>query len=287
MIFTEIYNCGEVGAVAIKTFHKYHNEKLHIYGMKEDFKHIEDHKNNLFIVYDADFSKGHQGTAEVFAHALCRSRGEAIHFDADVYFKGECLEDMKEAIVKPKTIAGTRRCYEKNPAGISVKPGTPDSVSTYFVGYNCPWVENYNFEQLKNMFLGSFNPSLYEIFDFGDAVTFTNYKHGGSVMFLDNTLYGGQNTDGTQKTQYLSNEIFNTGKSLIHFGGVGTGCSVYKGKSTPPKPYADWALGRYSLYSALFFSEDVDTSPTVVKDGKWVGGKYNKESLSMVKKDMK
>ena len=50
-IWTEIYNCGKIGRIALQSFIKFHpNLKVHVYGYKKDFDYITPSKNIIPVI---------------------------------------------------------------------------------------------------------------------------------------------------------------------------------------------------------------------------------------------
>lgn len=297
-VFTEIIGCAEVGKVALQSFHKHHDHKVHIYTTEQDIKDLGDiagHHNNVFIVVPQQvvdlFSQGHAGTAylfaEVFTGKVDPEINNVVHFDSDVYFKKECLSHMKILFNQGEDIIGTRRCYVNNPANIPVEPGTPDTVSTYFFGMRRSVVpQGYSFEQLTSMFLGHNIGLDHDVFDFADCIVFHALKGGAKIYFLPAGLFGGQNQEGSKATYNPSNLHIDAGDYLIHFGGAGSGCVFYNNPDGKNESYGKWAVIRYKLFCELFFEKVVsaDAGETQFdKAGRWVSGNYDKQIYDQIK----
>lgn len=297
-VFTEIIGCAEVGKIALESFHKHHDHKVHIYTTEQDIKDLGDignHPNNVFIVVSQQvvdlFNQGHAGTAylfaEVFTGKIDPEIDIVIHFDSDVYFKKESLSGMKTLFGVGHDIAGTRRCYVHNPADIPVEIGTPDTVSTYFFGMRRSVVpKNYSFEQLTNMFLGHNIDLDHDVFDFADCVVFHALKGGAKIYFLPPELFGGQTPLGSKRTPNPANLHIDAGDYLVHFGGAGSGCVCFHNPAGKNESYGKWAVTRYKLFCQLFYDKDipVDAGETEFDSkGRWVSGNYNQEILILIK----
>ncbi len=118
-IFTEIVNCGKIGRIALDSFHKYHNHPVHVYGTKDDFVWINEHKNNIFIEVEADvlkgYERGHIGTALLWEKIIKACQSEIlIHFDSDVIFRASIIGDMIEKS-SVYDLIGPIRNYHHNP----------------------------------------------------------------------------------------------------------------------------------------------------------------------------
>jgi len=305
LVFTEIIGCAEVGKVAIESFHKHHDHKLVIFATKKDIEQLGDiatHKNNKFVDMTDNtellelYKKGHAGTAWIFAKVFSGQMfGEydyIVHFDSDVYFKKQCLSAITEAFQNRYDIVGSRRCYENNPAGISVLKCTPDTVSTYFFGMKRSVMPtDYSFQDLQKMFSGHNIGLDHEVFDFGDCITFHALKKGAKVSYLSPIFFGGQDEKGHKPTTSLneSNLHIDSGTHLMHFGGAGSGCAYYNHPEGKNRSYGDWAAIRYVLFCDVFFNKQmlVEFKPTEINEsGRWVSGIYNEEILSKIKNDL-
>lgn len=299
-IFTEIVNCGEVGRIALTSFHKHHDEVVYIFANKQDILdlgEIANHPNNRFIditenvILNEFYKYGHKGTAYVFAWVFSLKLfhdydmsipSYVIHFDSDVFFKKESISLLKHFITEGYDIVGPIRCYENNPSGIKVKPGTPDTVSTYFYAMRPRAIpEQYlDFTQLMAMFEGHNIGLDHDVMDFADAVTFHALEKATThIRFLRPDMVGGQNDKGSKWNGYQCNLYMDAGSHLIHFGGAGSGCAYYKNPQNKNLDYGKWAVIRYALFAKLFFGIDIpvdDGSTQIDFNGRWVSGNYNK-----------
>lgn len=284
LIFTEVYNCGKIARKALESFAEYHEHRVHVVGTAKDFKHLKGLKNIEIIDVTSDdalknyYKNGHLGTAYIFAKALQGGYGKydkVIHFDSDVIFRGECISDIEVGFDEGYDLIGQRRCYENNRCsrddirGI----GLADVVGTCFFGVKTKSISNYEFPILHKMIVGFHNPFNHPILDFFDPVSFDIINNGGAVKYLDSKDYGSTDADGSLENGYGEiNSIFDFGKKFIHFAGIGSGMNFYNnGNENVPDSYADWAKGRYSLYSKLFYDEELEFE-------------YNQEHYELYKK---
>lgn len=297
IIFTEIYNCGMIAKVMLKSFFQFHPDReIHVFGAAQDLIDLgEMFPLQSLRTYDAidigdKFTVGHKGTAHVFASAFTRWKGKKIiHIDSDVIFKQESISLIENEFEKGFDIVGSRRCYKNNPGGVTGLDDIPDTISTYFVGFNSAKIPDYDFETFCKMWQGAYHPWSYKILDFGDPVTHCALHNGATIKFLDQNLIGGQDENGKKTSSYKSNLHLDMGSHLCHMGGVGSGYAVYLEKSRPEKSYADWALIRFALFCKLFYDKDIQTSksePVFDKDGRWVSGGWNNEILELIKTDL-
>jgi hypothetical protein len=302
IIFTEIFNCAEVGKVSLESFFKYHSErKIYVFGTREDFdllgEEIKQNEKFISVEFSPDkniegkYSRGHEGSAYVFAYAFSTWKGRnVIHVDGDLVFKEESISLIENAFDEGFDIVGSRRCYGNNPVNIKGLDKYPDTVSTYFLGLNTEKMVDYDFETYCRMWQGAFHPLGYPVLDFGDGVTHSMLNNGAKIKYLDSNLIGGQDENGKKFNDYKSNLHLDCGKHLIHFGGCGSGCAVFNGKSSPVKSYADWAVIHYAFFCKLFFNKDIlsDGQPPVFDiDGRWISGSWNEDILQQIKNDLK
>jgi hypothetical protein len=133
-IFTEIVGCGKIGRIALDSFHKYHDYKVHIYGTKTDFEQIIPHANNIFIEVTEDiikgYAKGHLGTALLWEKIIKNTDAEVfIHFDSDVIFRANIINFMIEKS-KEYDLIGPIRNYHHNPHHNDKIKKNPDLCQT-------------------------------------------------------------------------------------------------------------------------------------------------------------
>lgn len=216
-----------------------------------------------------------------------------IHFDSDVIFKEECISGIQTPLLNGYDIVGTPRAYKHNLSKMHGLDELKDTISTYAFGMNTEKIPEYDFNYFIRMCGGWVNPLNHPILDFFDPVVFSAMNNGANIKYLDTKEYGGMDNNGSKYNGYDSNLNFDCGSKMIHFGGVGSGCSYYYGKSKPIQSYADWALGRWSLYSKLFFNTDIHCPfPTKYSDNndhqgkRWCSGNYDESILSNTTNDL-
>ncbi|MCC7160289.1 hypothetical protein IT399_00970 [Candidatus Nomurabacteria bacterium] len=153
-IFTEIVNCGKIGKIALDSFHKYHNQKVHVYGTKSDFEKITTHHNNILIGVDNEIidgyrNNGHVGTALLWEKVIreCKEK-YIIHFDSDTIFRENIIDEIIEKS-KEYDIIGPIRNYHHNPQGIKEIMHLTDLCQT-----NCIL---FNKEKISKHYLGEKN----------------------------------------------------------------------------------------------------------------------------------
>lgn len=301
-VFTEIFNCAKIGKVAVDSFYRHHkNTELHVFGSVNDIIELRDLcldrpyiAETVPVEIEKAFMEGHKGTAMLFnwitKYYLPIFRPEVkyiIHFDSDVFFKKESVSIMQDYFKEGYSIIGSRRCYINNPVNIPVHPDSKDTISTYFFGMNIYDIPHYDKHKLDRMWQGAHHPLGYTILDFADPVVHCMIELGKNVKYVHPTLFGGQDETGHKPSYYATNLHMDCGSHLIHFGGVGSGYSVYQGLSKPNESYANWALGRWSLFAKLFYNEDTGFNvPCKIERGRWVWGNYNRQIIEELLKDM-
>ncbi len=122
-IWTEIFNCGKIGKIALESFNKHHPQTIvHVYGVPKDFEIVKHVPNLEFhdipTNIQASFRQGHLGTATLWA-SLIQTRPEQhmIHFDSDVIFRQECISDILIKLNEGYSLVGPIRNYINNPNG--------------------------------------------------------------------------------------------------------------------------------------------------------------------------
>jgi hypothetical protein len=300
IIFTEIVNCGPVGKIMLESFHKYHAREITIYATQKDIDElgaIKSHPNNSYCIISAEqaekFKRGHEGTADIFAEMfypkLSLEETFIIHCDSDLIFKKESISLLENEMIYGYEIVGSRRCYKNNPGKVPLPDGIPDAVSTYFFGMRASEIpKGYTKQQLAHLIAGHPGPLNHPILDFFDPITFLAMSDGAVIKFIDSNLIGGQNSEGSKVNDYKSNLHLDMGSHLCHLGGCGSGYAVAHGISKPEKSYAEWSMGRWGLFSKLFYDRDIAFSqPTVYdNDGRWVSGGYDDHVLNLIKGDL-
>ncbi len=188
-IFTICYNCGKILKKALESFLKFHPDlKVHVFGTAKDFKELKQFNENLeFIELSSDvqlkeyYKNGHLGTAYIVAKVLNKEYGEyskIIHFDSDVFFRGECVSDIQNGFNEGFDLVGQRRSYEKNRCNRDDLKGISDVVGTCFFGMKLDKLPKVDFNTLHYMVVGYHNPHKHPILDFFDPISFSiSYSH--------------------------------------------------------------------------------------------------------------
>jgi hypothetical protein len=183
-----------------------------------------------------------------------------IHFDSDIIFRKECISLLKEKINEGYDLIGPRRCYKNNMNGRTDLSELQDVSQTYFYAFNKTKISEQDFEKLKLMIVGYYNPLSHPILDYFDPVSFDILNNGGKSYFLDVDQVGGLTEDGNRKNKFEElNSDMDFGECLMHFAGIGSGRKFYtKGAKSAHASYVDWAIKRYGLYHKLFFEEELE-----------------------------
>lgn len=268
LIFTEIYNCGKIGRIALQSFKKYHpNIKVLVLGTPNDFKWVD--KEDTFDFVDISnqndiingYREGHLGTATIWAR-LIKERKEKylIHFDSDVIFRDECLNDLFNAIDDGYDLVGPIRNYKHNPNNRDDIRHLNDVCQTLFFAFNRELVStHHDLNTLIHMSRGTLNPLGHSVIDFFDPVMFDIVNNGGKVKFLDQFQYGGCDYYGKRNTNgFKQNEIIDFGTKLAHFSAVGSGMNFYNNRNTlVPQSYVQYAIDKYLIFSKIFYNEQL------------------------------
>lgn len=298
LILTEIINSGKIGRIMIESFHRHHPKHIiYIVGTENDFidlGEIREHYNNRLINVSGDeillkkYTKGHGGTAHVFASAISGKYGDFdyfTHIDGDIYFKKESMSLIENAFNEDIDIVGSLRCYGNNPSGLKGLERYPDTVSTYFMGINLKKVPTFSFNYLADICEGAAHPLGYPVLDFFDGLTHAMLANGAKIKYLQQNEVGGQNSEGKKTSSFISNLHMDCGSHLIHFGGVSSGYAFHNKKSSTA--YGTWALGRYSLFAKHFYNEDIGHKEETkyTPDGRWCDGNYDNNIFEQFLKD--
>ena len=293
-IWTEIFNCGKIGKIAIKSFLKHHpNLIVNVYGFEDDFEWIDNHKRIIKHTFPNDskltrsifhrlnkinglkghldlsmlkdgFSNGHLGTARLWAFLIQnRKEKNLIHFDSDTIFIDNLLDDIIEK-GKQFDIVAPPRCYKYNPMGNNEFNDFEDTAATNCFLFNREKIDIFSYDKLVLMCQGSFNPVGHKVIDFFDPISFNIRKNNGKFYFLDFDHVGATNREGSRDNKYTSINNYNTpfkidfGDKLIHFSAVGSGMNIFFQKSVnTAESYKKYALDRYALFCKIFYDEDL------------------------------
>jgi hypothetical protein len=244
------------------------------------------------------WSWGHQGTALAFATAIKKLgvRKKVFHFDSDVIFKDNCIDEMIKHLDEGYDIVGPCRPYKHNLNGRDDVRQYDDTISTYCFGINTNKIPDYDFDYFVQMCSGVTNPLDFLVLDFFDGVVFATVKNGGKTKFLASEDYGGLDHYGKRDNGFESNHFLDCGKKIIHFAGVGSGYAFDKNNRVPQGDlsYKEWALGRWCLYSQVLFDQKIDfDKPTVyghelnLNHNSWCAGRPDQNLIETTLNDLK
>lgn len=282
-VFSEVVRCGIIGKIAFQTFHKYHNMKLHLYGRKEDFQFIDDHPNNVFHILEDDsptvkaFNAGHRGTAMVWSKVILEQPENLIvHFDSDVVFRGNIVDDIIHLLRQGHTLVGPIRNYPNNPNKRDDVRQLPDITQTYCFGFNkeknyvkdfdllVPLVQNALTNDIAMKLIQKYPKYRYfPTIDFFDPLAFLLLVEGGSVCMIHNDVIGGTRLEGDRVNKYGNlNKDLDFGDKISHFASVGSGLNflnmIKKGEPIQVEEwYVKYALGKLDLYMRLFYNTSI------------------------------
>lgn len=281
-IFTEAYNCGLILKKCLESFFKFHPDFcVNIFGTAKDFKEIGKFKNINYFELSNDnelkecFKYGHLGTAHIEAKVIKEfSEGYdyLIHFDSDVIFRKESLSLIIDKINEGYDLIGPIRCYKDNMNGRKDLSELKDVVQTYFHAFNKNKISNFEFDVLRQMIVGYYNPLNHPILDYFDPVSFDMLNNGAKIYFLNPDDVGGLTFEGNRKNKFEElNSDMDVGNNLIHWAGIGSGMRFYfNGQELAHQSYVDWAKEKFALYYKIFYDIDIDVS-------------YNKEIYKKIK----
>lgn len=304
-IFTEGFNCGRLLGPCLRSFFKYHEHDVYVILSDDDIKEAGDIINDSRVkiinvtnhpVFSYYWSMGHQGTALAFASVLKQiANGKnVIHFDSDVLFKENCIDEIINHLENGYDIVGPPRPYKHNLNKNEEVREYQDTVATYCFGINTNKIPDYDFSYFIQMCGGYVNPLNHPVLDFFDGVVFASLANGAKVKYLDFVDYGGTDNMGSKYNGFQSNLHFDCGKKIIHFGGVGSGYAFDKNgrKEQHARNYKEWALTRWCLYAKVVFDEDIPCDAPIVygrdigvmdHDGKrWCNGAPDSNMIRIV-----
>jgi hypothetical protein len=292
-VWTEVYNCGEIGAVAIKSFLKHHPDTVvHVYGGAEDLAPIPDtptiKKIMLPVGGEGEFSswlwrtfgigkpsitedylqkgfaRGHLGTARLWAYLIMsRPETKMIHFDSDIVFLGDVVTEVQDRLDNDDLV-GPVRNYKHNRNNLDNVRHLADVTQTCCFGFNKRKIDTHRYSELVKMSLGAYNPKGHPVIDFFDPVMFEILGNQGRISFLDHDEVGGCNLMGSRQNAFAAANDFETpfkidfGSKLIHFSAVGSGVNIYRNKAVRiAESYRQYALDRYALFAKVFYGRDI------------------------------
>lgn len=298
-VWTEVYNCGEIGAVAIRSFLAHHPDiVVHVYGETEDLAEIPDAptvkkvelphglgselksfawryfgRSTPEITTDylqKGFARGHLGTARLWAYLIMsRPESRMVHFDSDIVFLGNVVTDVIQQL-DAHHLVGPVRNYKNNRNNLDYVRHLADVTQTCCFGFDKQKIERHSYRELVKMCLGAYNPKGHSVIDFFDPVMFEILGNDGRISFLPHDEVGGCNLEGSRKNALATANDFETpfkidfGSKLIHFSAVGSGINIYRNKKVRiAESYRQYALDRYALFAKVFHGRDIgiDLSP--------------------------
>lgn len=292
-VWTEIYNCGEVGRVAIESYLANHAEhKVHVYGFEEDLKDIAD--NPLVVKMKSrsgffartvsrvwtkfgigpawlseeslreSYSHAHLGTARLWAFLLMtRPETKLVHFDSDVIFLGAVVDDIVRCLQTASLVGPVRnyRCNSNNRDDVRY---LPDLTQMACFGFDKSKVGKHRFHELVQKCRGYFSPKGHPVIGLFDPVMFEIIGNGGTLNFLPHDEVGDCNVEGNRRNAFSEINNFETlykidfGSKLGHFSAVGSGMNFHKDQRIDVhETYRRYALDRFALYSAVFLNKDI------------------------------
>jgi len=299
-IFTEIVGCGKIGKIAIDSFHRYHDIPIYIYGAKEDFVHIKENKNNNFIEVNEKilkkFNLGHWGTAHIWEDVIKNSKQDIlIHFDSDVIFRENTVNDLIQKSNKGFDLVGSRRNYYSNKNNRDDVRFINDLCQTSLILFNKKkiskkYLEKYSFissiksltdttikkifknilwtirqisaknifvSQLCKMIHGTYSPFNFPHIDFFDPIMIDMLNNGAKIYYLNPEDTGTADFYGTS---YSIVEKLDFGKKLIHFSGVGSGLNFINNPQVKSvsESYKKHCVNTYKIFCRIFYNEYID-----------------------------
>ena len=270
-IFTEIYGCGKIGKIALKSAYLHHPDTpINIFGTPNDFQYIEKHPQFVFhdISNEAkilnNFNYGHLGTASLWAKIILeREEQYIIHFDSDVIFRAPVFDDLIEKLRSGYSIVGSIRNYQHNPGHIDNVCYLSDVSQTMCFGFNREKITARDYTIFTKMCQGTYNPYGHPVIDFFDPVMFDILRNNGTIYYLSQDEFGGCDLYGKRVNKYPKlNAVIDFGDKLVHFSSVGSGMYYYlhpdRIGNKVPRAYIDYAKEKYAVFCKIFYNEDID-----------------------------
>lgn len=298
-IWTEIFNCGKIGRIALKSFIIHHPGLIvHVFGFEKDFEFIEnssciipmilkekDWLDDLSLMFSRKYEKnffenrlshrsiidgfesGHLGTARLWAHIIkVRKEKILIHFDSDVIFLDNIINEMLE-LGKFYDLVGPIRNYKNNPNKIQFFEQFENLSQTYCFLFNRDKIGKFSYKELVDLCIGRYKK--HAVLDFFDPIMFTILENKGKIYFLNQDDVGGCDYEGKRDNKFKEINNYDTpfkldfGNKLVHFSAVGSGMNIYNNKNTNIQEfYMRYALDRYALFCKIFYDETIDIDLT-------------------------
>jgi hypothetical protein len=266
-IWTEVFNCGELSDIVIRSFLFHHNESIHVFGYTQDlitlikdprvipmtidqsnvdrrkYRPLSSKIDGSFL--QSGYEKGHLGTARLWAHLIKNRREDfLIHIDSDLIFLGNAVDDVINALRNGAVLAGSRRMYKNNLNHLEDVGHLPDCVDTMCFGFNRRKVSKSTFPGLIRRLSGQTWMDKVigrKIIDFFDSISFSLMRKG-PVAYLCSPH------DGPSGFRQVDSPFMN--KILEVRSAVGSGCAFSKGYGKGvPDTYRLYALESYSVYA--------------------------------------
>jgi hypothetical protein len=274
-IYTECVNCPEIGINAIKSFFKYHPDYIiNVYLTNDDMNYINKQYNNKNINYcivDDQFkliynNGGHRATAILWSQIIqnCKNNNQyIIHFDSDVLFLNNMIDNIIVEMINDYDIVGPIRCYKYNLNNRDDIRNMKDTVATYCFGYNPNKIniDNYD-EYFIYMIQGIYTPDRHPILDFFDPITFNMYKNNAKIKYINFDIIGGLNEYGSRNNKYSSfNSLFDVGDKIIHFSAVGSGLNYRKNNllnNSNISSYHQAGIKSLNIYEYSLYGKEYD-----------------------------
>lgn len=261
-IFTEAYNCSDILKNCLKSFYRYHEDSVHVFGTSKDLENLKDFNKIIPIAIEENsdishaYKHGHLGTARIFAKAIMeygKDYKKFVHFDSDLIFKKSCLSNIKSKLDEGYDLVGPVRPYKHNLNKRDDVRHMPDVSATCFFGFNSSKLNYPSIDELTYAINGSYQFKGNPVLDFFDHVSLTLLDNNGKFYKFHFDETGGPNEFGNKLNKYgLLNDDLDCGDWYIHFAGIGSGCKLYHTGIQQAHPgYAEWAINRYGLYKKL------------------------------------
>ena len=289
-IWTECLGCPLIGAVAIKSFIKFHdNLELNVFAYLEDLEYLPKNKRIIYHVFPKEsfiksyinrflnkfkqtynidelilknyFKKGHKGTSELWAYILKKfSNFECmIHFDSDVVF---CDNAINLLIRKSKNydLIGQCRPYKNNTNNNLVRE-YPDLVATccfLFKPSLAPSIKRINQKSLALAIQGKNKITGKKLLDFFDQISHEILLNNGSIKFISvEKLRLQQRWSRKSKFSKLNDMKtkykMDIGSMFVHFSAVGSGLIFEEWWISGSKSYDFYAFDRFNLFMKCFY----------------------------------
>ncbi len=266
-IFTEAIGCELIGAEAVKSFHRFHNRKIHVFIKEGEIGKFVPHENTIFHVIKPDspiiehYKSGHLGTAVLWVNIMQENPGKRfIHFDSDVIFRGNMVDDIVTSLMSGADLVGPRRAYAMNCNKRDDVRNLPDVVQTYCFGFNSAKITTTDINVLVNHFRGYPIERKHPVIDFFDPISFEILDNGGRIEFIDENIIGGVNKKGLRLNKFpIINSFIDAGEKIAHFSSVGSGLAFYEKMTrgepiNVPQSYVSHSLFTYDMYQRVVFN---------------------------------